>query len=93
MYCCIFLKINSSLSIMVKNTGRLETNIVSLERIKEYTEVEQEVKIVIFSFLKKCSLIMLCEKSRYINFKVIITLRRSLNYVSSINVKRPVNGL
>ena len=38
---------------MVKNTGRLETNIVSLERIKEYTEVEQEVKIVIFSFLKK----------------------------------------
>ena len=34
---------------MVLNTGRLETNIVSLERIKEYSEVEQEVCLAALS--------------------------------------------
>ena len=29
----------------MKNIGRLESNLVSVERIKTYTEVEQEVKM------------------------------------------------
>ena len=40
-----FLQITSSLNWMVRMTSEVETNIVSVERIKEYTETPTEVKI------------------------------------------------
>ena len=38
-------QVTSSLNWMVRHTSELETNIVSVERIKEYTETPTEVKI------------------------------------------------
>ena len=38
-------QVTTSLNCMVRNTSVMETNIVSVERIKEYTETPTEVKI------------------------------------------------
>lgn len=39
----VFLKVTLSLNWMVRMTSELETNIVAVERIKEYSETETEV--------------------------------------------------
>lgn len=40
----MLLQISDSLTWMVRQMSELETNIVSVERVKEYSELESEVK-------------------------------------------------
>lgn len=39
----VFLQITGALNFLVRNTSDVETNVVSVERVKEYTEAETEV--------------------------------------------------
>ena len=43
MFSCFILQCTWSLSMMVRGATELETLVVSVERVKEYSEVEQEV--------------------------------------------------
>jgi len=38
--------VTSALNMLVRTTSDLETNIVSVERVKEYAEIETEVKCI-----------------------------------------------
>ena len=42
----LFIQITSVLSCIVRMTSELETNIVAVERIKEYCELPNEVCII-----------------------------------------------
>lgn len=39
--CCFFLKITQTLNWFMRMTSEVETNIVAVERIKEYSEAAQ----------------------------------------------------
>lgn len=41
---CVCVKVTSTLNWMVRMSSELETNIVSVERVKEYSEAPTEVK-------------------------------------------------
>ena len=41
--CCVYLQVTQTLNWMVRMTTELETNIVAVERVKEYTETPTEV--------------------------------------------------
>lgn len=47
----VFSKVTMSLNWMVRMTSELETNIVAVERIKEYSETETEVSCQLSSML------------------------------------------
>ena len=41
---CFYFKVTNTLNWMVRMSSELETNIVSVERVKEYSEAPTEVK-------------------------------------------------
>lgn len=49
----IFIQVTQTLNWMVRMTGDLETNILSVERVKEYSEFPTEV--IIKAYIFTCS--------------------------------------